>query len=427
MNTSDFFREIKQHVAHDKFVYPYYGRLSLLEIASTLKYLFDVPTNSPILPFDFPKTKPRNIITLIVDGLAYSHFNQHKNQIPCLRLFSSKAKYYPITSVFPSTTPAALTTIATGRSPQEHGLPEWTVYFEEVDAIIETLPFKTRDMRNQDELLSIGGSGEMLYEGGTVFQDLKNSGVKSFSLTSHKYSNSVYNQKTQKGSYVMPYFSHEDLFMTVSELLPSLSGKNHFYLYYGGIDYMAHHFGINSVQHTDEMKKFFESLQRNLIEKIDKKTASETMLLITADHGLSSIKGDDIINLNRYTLLEDNFKKGRNGKKILPTGSPHDVMLFIDPAMEGKILEFLKGELDRKAEVITTREAVSRGLFGLNQPSDRFLRRIGNILILPYPGYHVWYQFIPNAQYSFLGMHGGLSEDEMIVPFIFSTISDLLT
>jgi len=65
-------------------------------------------------------------------GLKYSFFKK----------LAEKGLYNPIRSVFPSTTAAAISTINSGLSPIEHGLQEWYLYFQELNAILESLPFE---------------------------------------------------------------------------------------------------------------------------------------------------------------------------------------------------------------------------------------------------------------------------------------------
>jgi hypothetical protein len=122
--------------------------------------------------------------------------------------------------------------------------------------------------------------------------------------------------------------------------------------------------------------------------------------------------------LNSYPHVDDNFQRSPQGKRILPTGSPHDVFLFIDPKKKDETVFFLKEELLGRADVLTREEALAAHLFGTNKPHPKFLKRIGNVLILPYNDYHVWYEFLPTKPFGQLGIHGGLSEEEMIVPFV---------
>ena len=51
--------------------------------------------------------------------------------------------------------------------------------------------------------------------------------------------------------------------------------------------------------------------------------------------------------------------------------------------------------------------------------------RIGNLMILPYGNGTVWFKDSEDQKISFLGQHGGLNEQEMMVPFAMARLSSL--
>lgn len=410
--------KIRGERVYEDFLYPYYNGYSIAEIGASIETLFGKQPQRPALQLENirPRSKQK-IIMLMIDGFSYFHFVKNYKRLPFLKKFGERGDVYPITSVFPSTTPAALTTIHTGLTPQEHGLPEWNVYFVEFDRIIETLPFKTWDMSESDGLLKQGGNRAMLYEGTTVYQRLQEQGIKSYTFVYKDYSNSAYSTSVHSGSQVVPYAESHDMFNSLIDLLHKDEGPTYYFVYWPKIDSVAHQYGPDSNEHLAAIEYFATALEEQFIHRVDPTIAKQSLLLMTADHGHSNIKKDDIINLNKYPAIEKNFMVGPQGRKILPTGSPHDVFLFIQPEKIKEVMDFLTEELRGMADVITTEEALKAGLFGLNQPNPKFIKRIGNVLILPYKHYHVWYEFLPDAPFHFLGIHGGLSEEEMIVPF----------
>jgi len=54
-----------------------------------------------------------------------------------------------------------------------------------------------------------------------------------------------------------------------------------------------------------------------------------------------------------------------------------------------------------------------------------FLERTGNLLILPYGNHTVWFEDSDCTKSSFLGQHGGLNEQEMLVPFAVANLGGL--
>jgi hypothetical protein len=90
-------------------------------------------------------------------------------------------------------------------------------------------------------------------------------------------------------------------------------------------------------------------------------------------------------------------------------------------------VEFLAGALSGKAEVWRTEEAFRKGLFGLGAPTRKFVERVGNVLVLPYPGETIW-AFYPGSPrpHTMRGYHGGLSSEEMFIPFAAAVLADIL-
>jgi hypothetical protein len=61
----------------------------------------------------------------------------------------------------------------------------------------------------------------------------------------------------------------------------------------------------------------------------------------------------------------------------------------------------------------------------LGDASKEFFERAGNLLILPYGNETIWFENSEGKKVSFLGQHGGLNEQEMLVPFSIAKLSNL--
>lgn len=427
---TDILEQIKKDKEQRNFIYPYYEKYSIAEVPPTILSMFDIPTKRKKLPASFfekfGSKKYKKILFFFVDGLGYNHFKEYLPQIPFFQKIAEKGEVFPLTSVFPSTTPAALTTIHTNLTPQEHGLPEWTVYFEEFDRIIETFPFRPIQTVPREILMTMGGHPDMLYKGNTIYQMLAEHNITSYLFTAYEYATSAYSATIQKGSIVIPCTDYTDMFAKLIKFLKQEQDPSYFFVYWSHIDSIEHVFGPKSPEHQTALASFSKNMFEKLLSQLSTEVADDVLFLMTADHGQAGIKGEDIIYLNKYLPLEENYMKSPNDKTIQPTGAPHDVFLFIHPDKVDETIRLLRRELQDKADVETTEQAVKAGLFGINQPSERFLKRIGNVLILPHEGYHVWYKHAPNMHYGQRGIHGGLSEEEMIVPFVIAKLKDLI-
>jgi hypothetical protein len=147
--------------------------------------------------------------------------------------------------------------------------------------------------------------------------------------------------------------------------------------------------------------------------------------LMTADHGAVKANPTDTTYLNLESEPFLNMQNGKNRKKILPTGSPRDIFLHIKDQMLARTKELLEQKLDNKAQVMETKDAIERGLFGLRAATDEFIERAGNLLILPCGNETVWFDGPGGRKIDFIGQHGGLSEEEILVPLGIARLSDL--
>ena len=109
----------------------------------------------------------------------------------------------------------------------------------------------------------------------------------------------------------------------------------------------------------------------------------------------------------------------------MPTGGPREVFLHIKEEKLAETKEWLLQKIGDKAQIIETVEATEQGLFGLGPASKELFERTGNLMILPYGNETVWFKSHWGEKISLLGQHGGLNEQEMLVPFAVAGLSSL--
>ncbi len=73
-----------------------------------------------------PVAGARATVLLVLDGLGWEALQDFPDQLPELRAFSGG----PVSTVVPSTTPAALTSITTGMPPSRHGITGFRIRHE---------------------------------------------------------------------------------------------------------------------------------------------------------------------------------------------------------------------------------------------------------------------------------------------------------
>ena len=406
---------------------PDYHGYCLSNVPATVMSVLGVKEDRPALPKDalgaVETSGVENIVLLLCDGLGFNEWKRQDKK-GFFGSVSKKGSVRPITTIFPSTTAAALTTVSTGLTPQEHGLPEWFVYMDELDAVIVTLPFSRVGESERDTL-----KGEFdprsLYDGRTIFQTMTEEGVNCVSLTSRGLAYSAYSRISREGSEVLPYASASDLAVSLRRLVEGARGRNLFYAYWSYVDTIEHIYGPNTDEAEVEGSLISHAFQEGFLSKLSKEASRKTLVLITADHGQLNVDPEKTLYVNRFGKLIRSLARAPSGGMIPPWGSARDVYLRV----EGSRLDETKAYLERKlsgiATVLKTEEAIDQGLFGINKPSGKFRRRVGNLMVLPHGTNTVWFRYRKGESLDLKGHHGGLTADEMLIPLAAARLSDV--
>ena len=114
-----------------------------------------------------------------------------------------------------------------------------------------------------------------------------------------------------------------------------------------------------------------------------------------------------------------------NQEPITPIGSYREIFLHIEEQKLFETKQWLHKKIGDKAQIIETKEATEKGLFGINKISEGFFERTGNLLILPYGNETIWFKDPKEKEINYIGQHGGLSRQEMLVPFAVANLRNL--
>ena len=408
-------------------VRPDYAGYCLSNIPSTILSVFGVDPARPTLPRDVfggvETSGVDNVILLLCDGLGFNEW-QRQRQKGFIGAISRKGSVRPITTVFPSTTAAALTTVSTGLTPQEHGLPEWFVYMDEIGEVIATLPFSRVGDTGRDTLKGVLNP-KALFDGRTIFQRLGDAGVHCTSLTNRFIAFTSYSSVSRRGSGFVPYTSSSDLTVSLRRLVERSRGPNFFYAYWSLVDNIEHVYGPNTDEAEVEASLISHAFQEGFLSKLDREAARRTLILVTADHGQVQVVPDETVYMNRFAKLMKVLQRAPSGDVIPPWGSPRDAFLRVEEEKLDYAVGYLRKKLDGVASVMKTKDAIEEGLFGINKPSRKFRRRVGNLMVLPHGSKMVWYKYRSGNHFDLKGHHGGLSRDEMTIPFAAARVSEI--
>ena len=408
-------------------VRPDYSRYCLSNVPATILSIFGVNPGRPVLPKDAlggtETSGIENVILLLCDGFGYNEWIRQSGR-GFVGALSMRGSVRPNTAVFPSTTAAATAAVSTGLTPQEHGLPEWFVYMQELGEVIMPLPFSRVGDSRRDTLVG-SYNPRAIFDGRTIFQRLREKGVKCTSVTSRSLAQTAYTTVSRAGSDVVAYSAASDMSTSLRRLVERSRGRNMVYAYWDHVDTIEHIYGPNTDESEVEASVVSHALHEGFLSKLDRAAARKTLIIVTADHGQIAIEPEKTIYMNSWRKLTDALERSPSGKTIPAWGSARDAYMWVKEDRLDETKAYLERKLEGVASVLKTEDAIREGLFGINRPSRKFRRRIGNLMILPHGTKTVWYRYRKGESLDMRGHHGGLHRDEMTIPLAAARLSDL--
>jgi uncharacterized protein YcgL (UPF0745 family) len=409
------------------FVYPQYKTDCISNIPNTILQLFKTQNSKMNLPLterlNIDTKDVNKVVLLVVDGFGFNKFLDSYKQNPFLFNLTEAGSVFPITSVYPSQTTNALTTLNTGLTPQEHGLFEYYIYLKEA-GIVNALRFE-RIGTKKAKLVEQGFNPHLMYSSGNIQQKLQKEGIKTYTHMNESNASLACTKLVFEGSTIVSAYKNSDAIVKLRKNIEQNRDGTYFFMHLETLDTISHEYGPESQEYNAELQAISFLLQKELVEKLNPQAAQETLLLLTADHGGVQVAPEETIYLSLNSESITNAKIGAHRKKIMPTGSPRDIFLHVKEQKLLETKEALIKSIGKKAQVLETQEALQAGLFGVGKPNSDFLNRTGNLLVMPYGRETLWFEHRSGRKIPLRGQHGGLNAEEMWVPFAAAKLSDL--
>jgi len=412
-------RCVQDAVFSKNFVKPLYDSYSFNNVIGTIEYILTGKSDRH-LPMDVLGLLGKdynNVILIFIDALGWRFIEPRLQTSNVVKKLEKKGVLSKLTSVFPSTTSAAVPIMNTGLELMETNLIEWRQYNDKVDDIIMPIKFKHGYNRKIDLSVAYGLQPADIYPASNVYSRLASKGIKSTTIMGDSYAGSEFNKALMSGAEMFPYLTLNEAFYALSEkVCASGNGKNFFHLYLNQVDEIAHKYGAGAPEVDLEIDSILRQIDELVLQKTKGK-AGKTLLLITADHGHDAFDPEETVYINKaIPNFEQYLAKNSRGDSILPSGSSKDVFLHIQPKWLNEASKILEDSLRNIAEVHRSIDLLEQGFFGNGKPSDEFKKIIGDLVVLPYSGHSVWWyqneKYLKKAK----GQHGGLSRFEMEIP-----------
>ena len=263
-------------------LFPDYNHSILNLITSILKY-YKVSTQYNTLEKidQFLEKQYKNIVLVILDGMGENILRQispdgifSQNKIDC------------ITSVFPSTTAAAMTTYYSGKPPIETGWIAWSQYFKEYGRNIDILPETDSYTGEKLNLKSLKIQDIIGYK--NIYEQIQE---ESKNIKTYEVMPSYCTKKTK---VTMVADTIEEMCESIITLCRNNEDK-FIMAYHNNPDGIIHKNGC----YSEETKIFLFQTEKEFEKMLEQLQDTDTLLILSADHGHQNINESiDILELD---------------------------------------------------------------------------------------------------------------------------------
>ena len=352
---------------------PDYGAASLEQVVPALVGRVD----NGWLPG--PARAANTVVLLVLDGLGWELLQAHAPELPELAALTGG----PITTVAPSTTACALTSITTGLAPIQHGILGYRMRLD--GSVLNVLRWTVDGGARPPDAFRVQRHQPFL--GRTVpvvtRSEFRTSGFSAAHLRD------------------APFHGWSTVAMIIERVrLLAEAGHPLIYAYYPGIDTVAHEFGLAPPHLLAELR-FVDELVGRLRDALP----PEAALLVTADHGEMEV-GDRWIEL---TAMQD----------LMSGASGEGRFRWMD-ARKGAAADLLASATESygaDAWVMPRDQVLDEGWLGPGPVPAANRRRLGDVALMARADVGFLDPALPKER-NLIGAHGSLTSAEMLVPLV---------
>ena len=371
--------------------------IDLVHAVATLAGVPDLPLSPNASEIGERIGEPEHLVFVLVDGLVAASFED----LPAGSWLRGHLAG-DLQSVFPSTTGAAVTSIATGVWPAEHAIVGWWTYLPQLRETACILPFVRH--RDGTPLLECGVVPSEAFGADPMMGRMSRATAVSQPAS---IIDSAYSTWFGDGASTIPYDSHEDAADAIGEHVRGASGPTHTYWYTPAVDHQSHEHGAAS----DEARSALAEVDASVATLADALTGLDARIVLTADHGHRDVGP-------RFPIERDDPLC-----TFLRTPPSGDMRLGFYHLQDGARQPFSHEFHDRFGEhfaLITTQELEDLRLLGPEPLTAETRRRVGDFTslalddsVMRYTGGSDGDHFMHQRSH-----HSGLSPLEMTVPLV---------
>ena len=323
------------------------------------------------------------IVLFVVDGLGWEQLQARRATVPTIATMEGRS----ITTVAPSTTATALTSLTTGLPPGRHGVVGYRIAVH--GEVLNVLRWSTA-----------AGDARQSIPPGKFQPTAPFLGERPPVVTRAEYRTSGFT-----GAHLDParYWGYRTLSTMVTEVDRRLRASEPFvYAYYDGLDKVAHEYGLGD--HYDAELTWIDHTIDRLLAVLPRRAA----LVVTADHGQVDV-GDNVVELGSDVLSLCSMQSGEGRFRWLHARAGRAAALC-DAALAAH---------EGDAWVLPRDQMLADGWFGPDV-NDAALARLGDVALVARRDV-AFHDPQDTGPYHLVGRHGALTSAEMLVPLLAAT------
>lgn len=355
------------------------------------------------------------VVVLLVDGMGFSALTEPLGPagegVPPEWIERAR----PISSVFPTTTTVALTSLSTAEPPSRHGVVGYRMFLPAFGVVAEVLRMTPLGVPQPDTLVRSEWSPSMVSGVPSVFRR----GVPGVALSRDEFEGTGFTRMIYDGASYTGFSTAADFAHLLAEFLNQEEPPPLVFAYWSELDTVQHLRGPRpefTLFEAAQVHRILAAARRRL----DARRAQRTTVLITSDHGQVPAERKDELALDAEPTILPHLLRP-------PTGDRRASFLTARPGHLESLIAALEDRLPPGRRILPMSAATSAGLFGPPPYHPELSERLGDLLVLVPSPAGLTYRLpgTPSRARFLFGAHGGLEPAELIVPLIAGTLSDL--
>ena len=356
----------------------------------------------------------KRVVMMLVDALGYQRFRFLMDEPgSAWAWLQQRGVLAPLTSVFPPTTSAALTSLSTGLAPGSHGMLGYELWLKEFGVTANMITLRPMAAgRETGALADVGLDQDSFVRAPILARHLTAQGVDVHAFLPAFIAGSGLSRLTLGRTTRHPFYTPSDLWPGLRQFLESTPGARQLvWAYWPMVDTLSHQYGPSAESVEREARAFGDMLRQAFLEPLSAAARAGTLFVLLADHGQVDTPPRPEFDLRRHPDFLDRLH-------ILPTGEHRATYLHCRPGQVEAAQAYVEQHWANDFIVLQQEAVMRSGLLGA--PLDpRTASRLGELLVLARRDAYLWWAADDNRM---RGRHGSLTRDEMLVPLLMARL-----